>query len=125
MTRLATGGSPTNKLKHGVLVGLTATTAPREYKAWRAMRARCLYPKHKSFRYYGGKGIGIDPQWDDFNTFYQDMGPCPFGWTLDRKQSDRDYGPDNCRWATQRQQVRHLPQNQKGYRHKTRHGRSR
>lgn len=74
------------------------------YQSWHAMRDRCLNPAYKDYRNYGGRGITIDPRWDDFLVFLQDMGPRPEGTTLGRKDNDRGYFPDNCRWETQKQQ---------------------
>ena len=58
------------------------------------MRDRCLNPAYKDYRNYGGRGITIDPRWDDFLVFLQDMGPRPEGTTLGRKDNDRGYFPD-------------------------------
>jgi hypothetical protein len=69
------------------------------------MKARCTNPKNKSYAYYAGRGITIDPRWLNFTAFYADMGDRPEGLTLDRINNDGDYGPDNCRWATQSQQA--------------------
>jgi len=50
-------------------------------------------------------GVSYDPRWADFNEFFKDMGKAPEGLTLDRIEHEKDYGPDNCRWATPKQQV--------------------
>jgi hypothetical protein len=68
------------------------------------MRQRVLRPSNHNYRYYGGRGIVIDPRWDDFSTFLADMGPRPNGMTLDRINPSGDYTPENCRWATAKQQ---------------------
>ena len=77
-----------------------------EYEVWSAMRARCNNPKNKSFRNYGGRGIRVDPRWDDFALFISDMGRRPDGMTLERLNNDGDYTPGNCVWATWGEQVR-------------------
>jgi hypothetical protein len=70
------------------------------------MRGRCLRESHKAYAHYGGRGIGIDPAWDDFAEFMRDMGPRPSPrHSLDRIDNSRGYGPGNCRWATQAQQM--------------------
>lgn len=70
------------------------------YKSWEAMRQRCNNPNHKHFNYYGGRGIKICTEWDDFWNFYADMGECPEKAVLDRIDSCKDYSPDNCRWVS-------------------------
>lgn len=82
------------------------TTAPRASAkvSWRAMRERCRNPKHKAYERYGGRGIAIAEQWNDFETFFRDLGPRPTGTTLDRINNDGNYEPGNCRWATWKEQ---------------------
>jgi hypothetical protein len=48
------------------------------------MRARCRYPNHPRFAGWGGRGISVDPRWDDFRQFLRDMGERPEGTSLDR-----------------------------------------
>lgn len=82
----------------------------REYASWSAMKQRCLNPKHPDFHYYGGRGITVCERWMDFNNFYSDMGPRPLQRTLDRKNTNGNYEPNNCRWATDvEQQGNHRP----------------
>lgn len=85
----------------------------REYISWRSMIERCTYPKHKSFKDYGGRGITICERWlHSFENFLADMGLRPQGMTLDRyPNNDGNYEPSNCRWATANEQRanRHRP----------------
>ena len=74
------------------------------YRAWVGMRSRCNNPKDKDYASYGGRGIKICEHWNDFANFYQDVGNRPDGHTLDRKDNDGDYSPDNFRWATKSEQ---------------------
>lgn len=73
-----------------------------EYMAWVAAKKRCCNPRNASYPSYGGRGIRMCEAWArSFETFFNDMGPRPTeAHSLDRIDPDRDYTPDNCRWAT-------------------------
>jgi hypothetical protein len=78
----------------------------RIYNIWRSMRQRCLNPNAINFKNYGGKGISVCDEWNDFTVFakwamengYQDS------LTIDRLDVNGNYEPSNCRWATQKAQ---------------------
>lgn len=70
------------------------------------MKDRCLNPVGQDYRYYGARGIKINPNWLTYDGFVSDMGIRPDGLTLDREDSDGDYSVSNCRWATREEQSR-------------------
>jgi hypothetical protein len=76
------------------------------YNSWRKMRERCTNPNQQGYDNYGGRGIRVDPSWQSFQQFLTDMGERPYGKTLDRVDPHKDYGSQNCRWATAKQQAR-------------------
>ena len=73
----------------------------REWKAWRSMKNRAHeYTSSHSF-YYKELGIGVCKEWvDSFEQFFEDMGTCPEGYTLDRIDNRLGYFRENCQWAT-------------------------
>lgn len=76
------------------------------YKSWAAMLTRVRNRNRKDWPLYGGRGITVCERWHDFATFLTDMGERPDGTSLDRINSDGNYCPENCRWATAKEQLK-------------------
>ena len=90
--------------KHGFA---NRTSPTSEYRIYVGMKTRCLNPSGDDVKNYGGRGITICDRWlESFQNFYADMGPRPIGKTLDRINTNGNYEPGNCRWATPKEQGR-------------------
>lgn len=90
-------------LKHGM-------SNTKEYKTYFSMIDRCYDPNHRSYKYYGGRGIRVCDRWNTLENFLSDA-PTLIGYeknnknlSLDRIDPNKDYEPENCRWVTKLKQ---------------------
>ena len=88
--------------KHGMV-------GKRIYVEWNSMKSRCFNPNNKSYSRYGGRGITVCDEWkNDFEAFqkwalengYTDE------LTIERKDVNKGYSPDNCCWITAQEQAK-------------------
>ena len=86
---------------------MSEKTRSPEYNAWRMMRRRCYDKSYNTQSLYEARGITVCDEWrNNYEAFLRDMGTRPGpGYSLDRINNDGPYSPDNCRWATQHQQI--------------------
>lgn len=89
-------------ITHGHTIGRRRS---RTHRAWTNMKTRALNPASGKADSYIDRGIGLCTRWLVFENFLADMGECPAGLTLERKNNNRGYTPDNCEWATKKAQA--------------------
>lgn len=82
-----------------------------EYDAWRRIQAWCHDPTDPAWKWYGGTGISVCPEWrQSFQTFLIDVGPKPKRnrsiW-LGRKDTSGNYEPENVAWVPRERQISH------------------
>jgi len=80
------------------------------YRIWYHFKSRCLDIKNKDYKYYGARGITFTSEWNEFIPFkdyiINNLGERPSKHSLDRINNDKNYEPNNLRWATQKEQIR-------------------
>ena len=83
-----------------------------ERRLWKGMLRRCYSPKDVNYHNYGGRGIRVRRRWHTFENFLADMGfrPSP-KHSIERIDNAKAYGRTNCRWATQKEQLRNTRRN--------------
>jgi hypothetical protein len=78
----------------------------KTYNIWSGVKRRCLKKDSSNYHLYGDLGVTVCDRWLDFVNFFEDMGECPEGYSLDRINAFGNYEPSNCRWATPLEQAR-------------------
>jgi len=92
------------KLRHGESRRRGHAGSP-EWDAWQAMHQRCRPSPVAWHKNYSGRGITVDPRWNRYENFLEDMGRKPGPeFTLERKKNESGYSKENCRWATSQEQ---------------------
>ena len=103
--------------------GTTKSKHYRLYQIWHSMIDRCYNENNKDFKYYGGRGIIVYEKWKEDYTIFKAwalVNSYSTTLTIERKNGDKNYTPENCKWATMLEQAQNtkciMTTNTSGYR---------
>ena len=95
-----------NGVKHAIGMTKHGQYKSRLHRIWNGMKNRCQNPNVHNYDHYGGRGIGVCEEWQEFQPFYDwaIKNNYQSDLTLDRIDNFAGYSPDNCRWVTMKEQ---------------------